>query len=362
MSKSMTMTKIAGGVLSAFLVFLLGNWFASSFYSTGGESEHGEEAKVVRGYVIAPEADAAEATAEAEPEMSLNDLLLAADIERGAKAFAKCKACHKLEDGANATGPTLYGVVGRAIASVPGFGYSDALTALSGDWTPEELDAWLANPKAYAPGNKMTFKGLPKDTDRANMIAFLATQGGDGLVLDDASAAPAEVPAAMEEPATDTAEAPAAPAAPAAEAPATDTAEAPAAEPAAAPETQAEAPAAQEAAPAQEAPAATEVAMAGDPEAGAKVFKKCKACHAVESGKNKVGPSLFAVVGRDVASAEGFRFSDALKGLGGAWTPERLMEFLVKPKEYAPGTKMSFSGLRKEEDRINIVAYLETLK
>ncbi len=373
MSKSMTTTKIAGGVLSALLVFLLGNWAAKSFYSTAGGG-HGEEAPV-RGYaVMAEEADGA-AEAEAEAEVSLADLLAAADAQKGEKLFGKCKACHKLEDGKNGVGPHLFGVYGRAVASVEGFAYSAALTGIEGSWTAEALFAWLENPKAFAPGNKMNFKGLPKETDRANMIAYLATIGGDGLDLSgmEGAAAPSEVPAAMQEeaaPATETAEAPAA------GAPASESTEAPAAETAAADA----APAAREAAPeagnagaqtadaatpaadAAPAPAAEQTALAGDPEAGAKVFRKCKACHAVEPGTNKVGPSLFGVVGAEVASVEGFGYSAAMKALGGSWTPERLAEFLTKPKDMVPGTKMSFAGLRKEADRENIIAYLATLK
>ncbi len=390
MSKSMTTTKIAGGVLGALLVFLLGNWAAKSFYSTATEG-HGEEA-AVRGYVVLPEEGAGDAGAEAEPEVSLAELLAAADAGKGEKLFAKCKACHKLEDGANGVGPSLFGVYGRDIASAEGFAFSDALSGLEGSWDAEALDAWLENPKAYAPGNKMSFKGLPKETDRANMIAYLATIGGDGLDLNalEGAAAPAEAPAAMqEEPATETAEAPAAEPAPAtetAEAPAAE--ETPAAEPTqppaaeqataeepapATPETQtAEAPAeepasteaAQTAPPAEPAaePAVEETAMAGDVEAGAKVFKKCKACHAVEAGTNKVGPSLFGIFGREVATVEGFNYSGAMEALGGSWTAERLDEFLTKPKDMVPGTKMSFSGLRKEADRLNVIAYLESLK
>ncbi len=372
MSKSMTTTKIAGGVLSALLVFLLGNWAAKSFYSTAGGG-HGEEAPV-RGYaVMAEEADGA-AEAEAEAEVSLADLLAAADAQKGEKLFGKCKACHKLEDGKNGVGPHLFGVYGRAVASVEGFAYSEALTGIEGGWTAEALFAWLENPKAFAPGNKMNFKGLPKETDRANMIAYLATIGGDGLDLSgmEGAAAPEEAPAAMQEEA--------APVTETAEAPASESTEAPAAETAAADATPAVGEAAQEAgnagaqtadaaAPAaEEAPApateqtAEQTALAGDPEAGAKVFRKCKACHAVEPGTNKVGPSLFGIVGAEVASVEGFGYSAAMKALGGSWTPERLAEFLTKPKDMVPGTKMSFAGLRKEADRENIIAYLATLK
>jgi cytochrome c len=79
-------------------------------------------------------------------------------------------------DGTDGTGPHLNGVVGRAIASVGGFGYSDGLKALAAkSWTPEELDHWLENPKGYAPGNKMSFAGLPKVEDRANLVAYLAS-------------------------------------------------------------------------------------------------------------------------------------------------------------------------------------------
>ncbi|MFK7881818.1 c-type cytochrome [Roseobacter sp.] len=102
--------------------------------------------------------------------------------------------------------------------------------------------------------------------------------------------------------------------------------------------------------------------VTGDAEAGEKVFRKCKACHAVgEGAENKVGPALNGVVGRAIASGEGFGYSDVLVGLGGegkTWTPEELDAFLEKPRNYAKGTKMSFAGLRKEDDRKNVIAYL----
>jgi cytochrome c len=92
---------------------------------------------------------------------------------------------------------------------------------------------------------------------------------------------------------------------------------------------------------------------------GEKLFKKCKACHTVnKDGKNKAGPNLYGVVGRDVAVIEGYKYSKALSGYGGAWTPERLDAFLEKPKAAVKGTKMGFAGLKKPDDRINLIAFL----
>jgi len=103
-----------------------------------------------------------------------------------------------------------------------------------------------------------------------------------------------------------------------------------------------------------------EVAIAGDAVAGAKVFRKCKACHDVE-GKNKVGPHLDGVIGRPVASVEGFKYSPAIVEYAAGqpdWTVEALTAFLRKPKDVIAKTKMSFAGLKKDEDLINILAYL----
>ncbi len=103
-----------------------------------------------------------------------------------------------------------------------------------------------------------------------------------------------------------------------------------------------------------------EAAPAISAEAGEKVFKKCKACHTIEEGgAKKVGPNLWGIVGRDVATSEGFKYSDAMLGLSGkSWDAAMLDEYLTKPKTYVPGTAMSFSGLKKEADRQNLIAYL----
>ncbi len=97
------------------------------------------------------------------------------DAEAGKKAFSKCAVCHTAVAGKNGLGPSLFGVVGRPSASVAGFNYSDAMKAANKTWDVATLDAYLTDPKAAVPGNKMAFAGLPKPEDRANVIAYLAT-------------------------------------------------------------------------------------------------------------------------------------------------------------------------------------------
>lgn len=103
------------------------------------------------------------------------------------------------------------------------------------------------------------------------------------------------------------------------------------------------------------------LAMA-DPAAGEKVFKKCTACHdASAGGPNKVGPNLYGVVGRPVATHEGFNYSEGMKAHAGpvpAWTFETLSAYLTDPKKEAPGNKMAFAGLKKDVDRANLLAWL----
>lgn len=192
MFDTMKITKALGAVCGSLLVFLLLGWAGSSLYTLGVPA-HGDE-PAAQAYTIeiasaepaaeepaadAPAADAA-AGEEAAPAAdaaagSFADLVAAADIAKGEKVFTKCKACHKV-DGKDITGPHLNGVVDRGIASVEGFKYSDAMLAHAGKpWTLDELSLWLENPKAYAPGNKMSFAGVPKVEDRANLIAYLAS-------------------------------------------------------------------------------------------------------------------------------------------------------------------------------------------
>ncbi|MDA8586229.1 cytochrome c family protein [Rhodobacteraceae bacterium] len=99
-------------------------------------------------------------------------------------------------------------------------------------------------------------------------------------------------------------------------------------------------------------------AVSGDPTAGMTVFRKCRACHSLEEGKNGAGPSLHGIFGATAGQVEGFKYSDAMTTSGIIWDTETTAAFVTKPKEYLPGTKMAFAGIRKDEDIANLIAYL----
>ena len=99
--------------------------------------------------------------------------------------------------------------------------------------------------------------------------------------------------------------------------------------------------------------------QAADAEAGAKVFKKCKACHTLdEGGKNKIGPNLFGILGKQAGTTEGFKYSKAFKNAEFTWDEAELGKYLTNPKKYLKGNKMAFPGLKKEEDIANVLAYI----
>ena len=172
MFDTMTFTKILGAACGTLLLFLLGGWGAELIYHGGGH--HGDDH--VQGYKI--EVAAAAEPEEEEVEEDFSVVLASADAGKGEKVWNKCKACHKLEDGANGTGPHLYDIVDRQIAVVDGFGYSEVLAGNEEAWTAENLNGFLEDPKGWAPGTKMGFAGLKKVDDRANLIAYLETTGG----------------------------------------------------------------------------------------------------------------------------------------------------------------------------------------
>lgn len=172
MFDTMTITKIGGALCASLLVLLLGGWAAESLYDI---ENHDEDH--VRGYSVAlPDATEAEEPAEAEPEVPFEEVYAVADAGAGERLFRQCSACHSLNPGQNGVGPSLAGVVDRPMHAADGFDYSAALLELEGSWTPEEISAFIENPRTYAPGTAMGYNGMPDTEDRANLIAYLATQ------------------------------------------------------------------------------------------------------------------------------------------------------------------------------------------
>ena len=110
----------------------------------------------------------------------LEALLAAADLAKGETVFAKCSTCHSIEQGGvNGIGPNLWATMGAKHGHTPGFAYSEAISSISGPWDWKGMDAWLANPRRYAPGTKMSFAGLSNPQDRANLIAWMNTKGSN---------------------------------------------------------------------------------------------------------------------------------------------------------------------------------------
>lgn len=170
------LNKIMGGVLAAFLVLLLLNFFSGKIYGTGEGGHHGEEQ-----LAFAVEIEDAGAADEEEEEIDYAAIFGAADAAAGEKVFKKCAACHGLEEGQNKSGPYLYRVVGRDIGSASGFSYSSGLQDAEGNWDPQKLYAFLENPKSFGSSMPVNYK---KSKDRANVIAFLNEAGGAPIPLE----------------------------------------------------------------------------------------------------------------------------------------------------------------------------------
>ncbi|WP_119461203.1 c-type cytochrome [Rhodospirillaceae bacterium SYSU D60014] len=345
---SLELNKIAGAVLVGGIVALASGIIANQLVQP---ETHETQAVAIAGAEDTGETPAAEEDAGLEP---VGPLLASADVAAGESISKRCASCHSFEQGGpNKVGPNLWNIVGAPHGHAEGFSYSDAIAGIEGPWTYEDLNAFLANPREYAPGTKMTFAGLKSVEDRANLIAWLRTLSDDPQPLPEPTAAaePAEEAAEGAEtvPAEDAELT--APAAPAATAQPGEATEGDGAQQAAAPEGGA-----------PEAEGIGALLANADPANGEKIARRCAACHSFEQGgPNKVGPNLWNVVGAPHGHAEGYNYSDAIAGIEGPWTYEQLDAFLANPREYAPGTKMTFAGIRKPEDRADLIAWLRSL-
>jgi cytochrome c len=180
---SFELNKILGALLSICLFVVALSIVAGGIFAP--------EMPAKAGYEIAVQEQPAGGKAAAPaPEVPIETLLASADVSRGETTTKQCQACHTFDKGGpNRTGPNLWGVVGRPRASVAGFNYSAAMKAKGGTWTVDELSQFLTSPRGYIPGTAMTFNGLPRGPQRADVIAYLNTLSDSPKPLPKAAAA-----------------------------------------------------------------------------------------------------------------------------------------------------------------------------
>ncbi|MBI3703615.1 MAG: cytochrome c family protein [Rhizobiales bacterium] len=166
---SFELNKVLGAILGTCLIVLALNIGAGAIFAT--------EKPAKPGYAIAVQEHGAGAPAGAakEPEQPIETLMASASAEKGQATAKQCQACHTFEKGGpNRVGPNLWGIVERPRASEAGFNYSPAMKAKGGKWSYDELNKFLAGPRAYIQGTNMSFAGLAREQRRADVIAYLA--------------------------------------------------------------------------------------------------------------------------------------------------------------------------------------------
>jgi cytochrome c len=179
---SFELNKIIGAILGTCILLLVTSFAAGAIFSPVMPEKPGFEIAVrEEGH----EGGAKEAAAPSEP---IEKLLQTASVEKGTAAAKKCAACHTFEkDGPNRVGPNLFGIVDRDRASHPGFNYSAAMKGKGGKWTYDDLNKFIANPKGFVPGTAMGFAGIPKDSERADVIDYLHTLADSPVPLPTAA-------------------------------------------------------------------------------------------------------------------------------------------------------------------------------
>jgi cytochrome c len=301
---------------------------------------------------------------------SLATLLADASASSGEQASRVCAACHSFNKGGpHKVGPNLYNVVGTDIASAEGFNYSQALTDKEGGWTYEKLAGYLEDPNGWAPGNNMSYQGIKDPQKLADVIAYLRQQSDDPPALPEPEAQSAESSSDGEQAAGGSGDAQSGDdmqsdgmASGGSDQAAADgqngTAEGDAGETQTAKADAADATGDGDSGSGGGSGLEQKIASA-DPAAGKSASAVCSACHSFnQGGPNKVGPNLYNVVGAKVAAVEGFNYSDALTEVGGEWTLEKVDAYIKNPNEFAPGNRMTYPGVKEDQKRYDIIAYM----
>ncbi|MCF3946994.1 c-type cytochrome [Acidiphilium iwatense] len=299
------LNKIAGGILSAGLVF----WVAThiSMFFTNHEAPK-------KPVIAIAGAGAAKTAAGGVP--SIDGLIAKADVKKGMSFVQQqCSACHTLtKGGANGVGPNLYGVIGAPMFAKAGYAFSAAAKKKAkGNWTYQKLNEWLVDPQTYVPGTHMSYTGIKNDAVRADAIAYLRTLSPSPVPLPKPGPGGAKPSPAA---------------------------------------------ASGSGAPSIKALYAKAVIAKGQ----SFFQQQCSACHTVtKGGANGVGPNLYGVASAPMFAKSGFAFSGAVKKIAkGNWTPHALNEWLYAPMKDAPGTHMAYPGIKNDQVRADVIAYLNS--